>query len=178
MVKPLSEPSVNDGDNETEFGTEKAAEEETTNKRKRSAVDEGETKEGNKDESKEEVEQKIDPELVELLKTSTRRNLFPPGAVWRVNVGMFHGTIKALLLGRLVAERYGNKVQSAGSLVTAALKLAAHRKYAVKDSANDDEGTHLFTPLEITKYLPSTVLDKYKSKAGGKKYPKVLVLSK
>ena len=122
------------------------------------------------------AEQEIEPELVALLKTSTRKNLFPPGAVWRAHIGMFHGTIKSLLLGRLVAERYGNKVQSAGSLVTAALKLAAHRAYAAKDRDKDDEGTYLFTPLEITKYLPATVLDKYKSKAGGKQHEIIILL--
>ena len=73
-----------------------------------------------------------DAEIVALLKTThSYRRTFIRGAVWRVNVIMFHDTMRALCLGRLVSERYGDKVQFAGSFVTAALKVAAHKEHAL-----------------------------------------------
>jgi DNA-directed RNA polymerase III subunit RPC3 len=64
-----------------------------------------------------------------------------------------------------VAERFGHKVQSAGSMVTAALKLAAHKQHALKNQ-NLDERT-VFSPEEIVNYLPKPVQQSLEKKPGG-----------
>jgi DNA-directed RNA polymerase III subunit RPC3 len=93
------------------------------------------------------------------------------------------------MLGRLVAERYGDQVQSAGSIVTAALKFCAHKEHVVTkkllavlasssssstNTSATEEAKHrlledkaMFTPDDIMPYLPAPVLANFKSKAGG-----------
>jgi DNA-directed RNA polymerase III subunit RPC3 len=106
-----------------------------------------------------------DPAVVSLLSQGPYRYVLPRNTVWRVNVDMFHHSLRAFSLGRLVAERFGHKVQSAGSMVTAALKLAAHKQYALKNQ-NYEEQT-VFSPLEILNYLPKPVQQALEKKPGG-----------
>jgi len=120
-----------------------------------------------------------DPKIVTILSSQHKyRRTFPPGSVWRVNPYMFHANIRAFCLGRLVAERYGKKVDSAGFIVTAALKLAAHEKFKPRPnigllSAEEEqqrlEGKGVFTPGDIIDYLPTAVSHNMKNKAGGAK---------
>ena len=122
----------------------------------------------------------VDPDNALILRSLRRvdphRRLLPVGSVWRVNVDMFHDSVRALCLGRLVAERYGDKVQSAGSMITAALKLAARRMHSpVSWTARMSEDQKrrameertVFTPEDIMEYLPDPVLNVLKGKAGG-----------
>jgi DNA-directed RNA polymerase III subunit RPC3 len=106
-----------------------------------------------------------DPAIVSLLSLGPYRHVLPRNTVWRVNVRMFHDSLRAFYLGRLVAERFGHKVQSAGSMVTAALKLAAHKQHALKNQ-NLDERT-VFSPDEIVDYLPKPVQQSLEKKPGG-----------
>ena len=99
-------------------------------------------------------QQDEDPAIVNLLQGGAYKDILPRDAVWRVNINMFHDSLRAFILGRLVAERYGHRVQSAGSMVTAALKFLAHRKHAEKN--NDVEMT--FTAADIIRYIPKAVL--------------------
>jgi hypothetical protein len=104
-----------------------------------------------------------DPAVVGLLQSGPYKML-PRDAVWRVNVRMFHDSLRAVSLGWLVAERYGHKVQSAGSMVTAALKLAAYKEHAEGDK--DFETQTMFSAENITRYLPKTVLQNLEKKPG------------
>lgn len=108
----------------------------------------------------------------------SKSRLFPLGAVWRVNISMFHASLRAFYLGRLVQERYGDRISYCGSIVTAALKLAAHKEFAPthhahKGSMSEDvrqsliEERGVFTPESILPYLTPTVVANLKSKAGG-----------
>lgn len=110
----------------------------------------------------EEEDASDDPTVVSLL--PNYKNL-PRDAVWKVNIRMFHDILRALSLGLLVAERYGNKVQSAGSIVTASLRLAAHKEHA--ENISDFESQTLFTTESITRYLPKSVLQILSDKPGG-----------
>jgi DNA-directed RNA polymerase III subunit RPC3 len=95
-----------------------------------------------------------DPAIVNLLQGGAYKDILPRDAVWRVNLDMFHDSLRAFVLGRLVAERYGHRVQSAGSMVTAALKFLAHRRHAEK--ITDVEMT--FGAADILRYIPKAVL--------------------
>eukprot|EP00978_Attheya_sp_CCMP212_P018089 scaffold49071_cov54-Attheya_sp.AAC.5 len=114
-----------------------------------------------------------DPAIVELLRN--HRKVFPPGAVWRVNVSLFHANLRAFALGRLVAERYRDKVPTAGSLVSAALKLVAHREHALDaSSALSEEDKHqriqdrtIFAPDDLLAFLPAPIVKDYQGMAGG-----------
>jgi DNA-directed RNA polymerase III subunit RPC3 len=114
-----------------------------------------------------------DPAIVELL--CNHPKVFPPGAVWRVNVSLFHANLRAFALGRLVAERYQNKVPTAGSLVSAALKLVAHREHALDaSSALSEEDKHqriqdrtIFAPDDLLAFLPAPIVKDYQGLAGG-----------
>ena len=105
-----------------------------------------------------------DPAVVELLQTGPYK-ILPRDAVWRVNVRMFHDILRASSLGYLVSERYGHRVQFAGSIITAALRLAAYKEHAEQDV--DFESQTLFTPNCITRYLPKSVLQTLEKKPGG-----------
>lgn len=106
-----------------------------------------------------------DPAVVALLGQGPYRNVLPRNTVWRVNVAMFHETLRAFSLGRLVAERFGQKIQSAGSMITAALKLAAHKKHALKLASYVEQSE--FAPDEIVNYLPKPVQQLLEKKPGG-----------
>ena len=91
---------------------------------------------------------------------------------------MFHHTMRALCLGRLVSERYGDKVQFAGSFVTAALKVTANKEHASssygdniilseEDRQKLQEEKGVFTPDDLLDYLPPKILHELKNKAGG-----------
>ncbi|CAB9498328.1 III subunit RPC3 [Seminavis robusta] len=99
------------------------------------------------------LQEEEDPEIVSLLKGSAYKRFLTRHTVWRVNIAMFHESLRSFILGRLVAERYGHKVQSAGSMVTAALKYLAHRRHAEKST--DTEMT--FDAASIQRYLPKPV---------------------
>jgi DNA-directed RNA polymerase III subunit RPC3 len=105
-----------------------------------------------------------DPAVVSLLQSGPYK-ILPREAVWRVNLEMFHDSLRAVSLGWLVAERYGHKVQSSGSMVTAALKLAAHKRHAQQDT--DFETQSNFSTESITRYLPKSVLQNLEKKPGG-----------
>lgn len=128
-----------------------------------------------------------DPIVVAILNGSAhyKNALLPVDTVWRVNFPMVHAYQRAILLGRFVSERYGHKVQSCGSLATAALKHraqtqhnpnerpsnAAHRGGGGGGDATDDIDAMLcvrtFSLMEIIKYVPKTVLQIYEKKPGG-----------
>jgi DNA-directed RNA polymerase III subunit RPC3 len=110
-----------------------------------------------------------DPAVVALLQSGPYNKSLPRDAVWRVNTRMFHDSFRAVSLGWLVAERYGPKVQSAGSIVTAALKLVAYKRHASSQQQQcyDFEGLHYFCPEDITRYLPKAVQQIFEKKQGG-----------
>jgi hypothetical protein len=105
-----------------------------------------------------------DPAVVQLLQSGPYK-ILPKDAVWRVNLRMFHDSLRAFSLGLLVSQRYGHNVQSAGSMVTAALKLAAHKLHAEKNV--DFESQTTFTPESIIRYLPKSVFQTLEKKPGG-----------
>lgn len=124
-----------------------------------------------------------DPTVVSLLRSGPYKNL-PPNAIWRVNTDMFHEQLRAVSLGWLVAERYNHKIQSSGSIVTAALKLAASHRYgntSLKSSSNNSSGNkststaaaidfesiHNFNIEKILRYLPKTVVQSFEKREGG-----------
>ena len=113
-----------------------------------------------------------DPTVVSLLRSGPYKNL-PPTAIWRVNTDMFHEQLRAVSLGWLVAERYNHKIQSSGSIVTAALKLAAsyrHGNSSLKSPGSnhgDFDSVHSFTVEKILRYLPKTVVQSFEKREGG-----------
>lgn len=111
-----------------------------------------------------------DPSVVSLLRTGAYKNL-PPTAIWRVNMDMIHEQLRAVSLGWLVAERYNHKIQSSGSIITAALKLAASHKHGntslKSNGSNDYENVHNFTVENILRYLPKTVVQSFEKREGG-----------
>jgi hypothetical protein len=109
-----------------------------------------------------------DPAVVELLKTGPYK-MIPQKAVWRVNIEMFHQQIRAIGLGWLVADRYGQKLQNVGSIVTAALKLEVARTHAAKHSSKPMtyEDIYNFTAEDVKRYLPKAVVENFEKKEGG-----------
>ena len=114
--------------------------------------------------SREESDSTDDPATISLLQNGQYRSL-PPAAIWSVNIGMFHDSLRAVSLGTLVSEMYGQKVKYSGSLVAAALKLAAYKEHAEGDA--DFESQILFTTEDIRRYLPKAVLQDLEKKPGG-----------
>jgi DNA-directed RNA polymerase III subunit RPC3 len=110
-----------------------------------------------------------DPAVVALLQSGPYNKILPRDAIWRVNIQMFHDSFRAVSLGWLVAERYGPKVQSAGSIVTAALKLVAYKRHASSQQQefHDFDSLHYFYPEDITRYLPKAVQQIFEKKQGG-----------
>eukprot|EP00815_Leptocylindrus_aporus_P009359 CAMPEP_0116059178 /NCGR_PEP_ID=MMETSP0322-20121206/5642_1 /TAXON_ID=163516 /ORGANISM="Leptocylindrus danicus var. apora, Strain B651" /LENGTH=643 /DNA_ID=CAMNT_0003543511 /DNA_START=101 /DNA_END=2032 /DNA_ORIENTATION=- len=108
----------------------------------------------------------LDSSYSDLLSTKELKELFPVGAVWRVNFSMFHASMRALFLGRLTNECHGKKVQYAGNLLIAALKRIAFKANSSNEYSDDQ---NLFHPLEVSKYLAPTVLEAYKQGPGGLK---------
>jgi DNA-directed RNA polymerase III subunit RPC3 len=104
-----------------------------------------------------------------LLKLNKYRQTLPPGAVWRVNLQMFHKQLRAFYVGRLVAERYGSD-KSYGVIICAALKFIAHKTHSPRNKASDQDHQLIeavFTPDDIMSFLPPTKLAEIKNKAGG-----------
>ena len=101
-----------------------------------------------------------DPAIVDLLNQRLYKGALPRHTVWRVNVEMFHDSLRAFVLGRLAAERYGHKVQSAGSMVSAALKYLAHKKHSDRERDETELATEelTFDAGSIIRYLPKPVL--------------------
>jgi hypothetical protein len=114
--------------------------------------------------SKTNVDSTDDPATVSLLQTGPYKSL-PPSAVWRINIPMFHDSLRAVSLGTLVYEMYGHKVQFSGSMVAAALKLAAHKEHAEGDKNHESQTS--FTTETIQRYLSKPVLQDLEKKAGG-----------
>jgi hypothetical protein len=110
------------------------------------------------------VDSTDDPATVSLLQSGPYKSL-PPSAVWRVNIRMFHDSLRAVSLGTLVYEMYGHKVQFSGSMVAAALKLAAHKEHAEGDT--NYESQTLFSTETIQRYLSKPVLQDLEKKTGG-----------
>jgi|EP00979_Chaetoceros_neogracilis_P001803 DNA-directed RNA polymerase III subunit RPC3 len=117
----------------------------------------------------------IDDGLKSILDTPQYKKVFVPGAVWRVNFKMFHATLRAFYLGRLVAERY-SQLQFAGAIVSAALKYTAAKEFSPKYEAQLTseeqrqqmlEDKTVFTPNAIMDFLPPVVLAELKNRAGG-----------
>jgi DNA-directed RNA polymerase III subunit RPC3 len=117
-----------------------------------------------------------DPVILAILGGSAhyRNSLLPATRVWRVNSEMFYAYHRAYQLGRLVADRYGHKVQSCGSLVTAALKLAAQSQHNPHDdeerqrnSSNPSSAMPSFTPRDLIKHAPKSVLQTLDKMPGG-----------
>ena len=120
------------------------------------------------------AQNEIDDEInVHLQNTS--KTIFADGAVWRVNVRMFHSSLRAFYLGRLVAERY-DQIQFSGAVVSSVLKFIAakefSRKFQSKHRSEDEKQMLLaeknsFTAYDIMDFLPPMILSDFKNKAGG-----------
>ena len=102
--------------------------------------------------------------VVSLLQKDANR-ILPRNAVWRVNMKMFHDSIRASALGRLVTERYRHKVEYCGNIVTAALKLAAHKQHA--EHVTDYESRVLFSTEGIVPFLSKPAQQQLEKKPGG-----------
>lgn len=110
------------------------------------------------------VDDTDDPATVSLLQNGPYKSL-PPSAVWTVNIRMFHDSLRAVSLGTLVYEIYGHKVQFAGSMVAAALKLAAYKQHAEGDL--NYESQNMFSTETVQRYLSKPVLQDLEKKSGG-----------
>ena len=137
-----------------------------------------------------------DPAVVNVLRGNAQyKSILPIDAVWRVNQNMFHDSIRALCLGRLVAELYGQKIQSvsfenrgllfsakcdvklipsccfviiqAGSLITGALKFRASLEHSPAgiESGVRPSDVAFFTPSDVVKFLPKSVMQIMEDKA-------------
>mmetsp|Transcript_8749 Transcript_8749/g.9617 ORF Transcript_8749/g.9617 Transcript_8749/m.9617 type:complete len:612 (+) Transcript_8749:85-1920(+) len=131
----------------------------------------GETSVGKKRSHQEMVHEKDSDQndyITQILRTHKYKQNFPDGAVWRVNVKMFHAHLRAFYIGRLVAERYGLD-KFYGPITSAALKYNAYREFSPKKEFQNDERLieAVFTPDDIMPFLPSPVLAELKNKAGG-----------
>ena len=117
------------------------------------------------------AEESEDPALFALLQGSAHyKHAFPLDRVWKVNLPLFHSYLRAYQLGRMVAERYGHKVQSCGSLVTAALKFQAQRQHNPHERNRWPLSTHSsfgFSTNDLIKHIPKPVLQILEKKVGG-----------
>jgi len=128
------------------------------------------------------------PVLSSTLQSPKYKRYFPRGVVWRVNVEMFHAHMRAHFIGRLVHERYGDQVANAGHIVTAVLRLTAHRQHSplVQDNAPNTYSfpfpftpkeqrrskmisgdANIFSPDDIMEYLSPHVINALQAKSGG-----------
>jgi len=120
-----------------------------------------------------------DPALFSLIQGNAHyKSTIPLDAVWKVNQPFLHDYfLLAFHLGRLASDRYGSKVQSCGTMVTAALRYKAHRMYTGLYNRNGEESadsdfrttqeTSTFVPSNIIKHLPKPVLQILEKKPGG-----------
>ncbi|KAL3805546.1 hypothetical protein ACHAW5_005607 [Stephanodiscus triporus] len=122
------------------------------------------------------------PRILSLL--SSQRGLVPRGSVYRANTSMFHASLRAMAIGRLVSEMYPDEgdgggggesdgPRHAGAVVRAALMHAAREEHApgVEES---EEGRHgrmaglgTFSPPDLVPYLPQDVIGSLRSQIGG-----------
>ncbi|KAL7462540.1 hypothetical protein ACHAXS_002923 [Conticribra weissflogii] len=134
------------------------------------------------------------PEIRKLLSNPSLRKLIPPGSVYRVNIYMFHSSLRSQALGRLVKEMYSishgqiskaangadseNPLQHVGAIVTAALTHASRQEHAptkqILGYEESEEDRHhrmaewgTFSPSDIIPYLPSDVKKTFQSQVGG-----------
>jgi hypothetical protein len=114
----------------------------------------------NSDDSLQEVSSKLssddDPAIVSLISQGPYRSTIPRSTVWKVHERLLNDSLRAFALGRLVAERYGHKVQAGGSLVTAALKFQSYHRSA-----------EVVSPGDIVPFLPKPVQQALESKTNG-----------
>lgn len=120
------------------------------------------------------AQNEIDNEINSYL-LNTPKTIFVDGAVWRVNVRMFHSSLRAFYLGRLVAERY-DQIPFSGAVVSSVLKFVAAKEFSRKFQSSyrseDEKQTLLaeknsFTAHDIMDFLPPMILSDLKNKAGG-----------
>ena len=156
FIEQVPEIKDDEEEEEVEFEWNETTDEPAAKKRRRNASSPG----GEIDSE--------DPAVVALLQSGPYKNL-PRDAVWRVNLEMFHESLRALSLGWLVSERYSNKVQSAGAIVTAALKLVAYRRFAPsqKEQLHDYDAIFTFSPGDILRYLSKGFVQNFEKKPGG-----------
>mmetsp|Transcript_11646 Transcript_11646/g.25521 ORF Transcript_11646/g.25521 Transcript_11646/m.25521 type:complete len:726 (+) Transcript_11646:260-2437(+) len=129
------------------------------------------------------------PRILSLL--STLRRLIPNGSVFSVNTSMFHTSLRAEVISRLVSEMYPdessgksakknetNNMKYVGDVVNAALTYAARQEHAPLDrmkgvEESEEERHHrmaewgTFSPNDIVAYLPEEVTKSLKSQVGG-----------
>mmetsp|Transcript_6024 Transcript_6024/g.13170 ORF Transcript_6024/g.13170 Transcript_6024/m.13170 type:complete len:690 (-) Transcript_6024:47-2116(-) len=131
------------------------------------------------------------PKILSLL--AAQRSLIPSGSVYRVNTAMFHTSLRAMVLSRLVSEMYPAETDKAakkkgqsekdekehmGAIVNAALTFAARQEHAPTDRIlgheESEEDKHhrmaewgTFCPSDIAPYLPPEVTKSLKSDVGG-----------
>lgn len=162
-------------------------------KPKKQKVANGKSKSSGDDDNREDdygANKPDNPQILSLL--SPLRRIIPPGSVFRVNTSMFHSSIRAIVIGRLVSEMYdtaptkkGTKSDSdddnlshVGAIVRAALTYAARQEHAPMDQllgmeeTEDDKHNRMadwgaFTPNDIIPYLPLEVTAALQSQVGG-----------
>lgn len=156
FIEQVSEIKDDNQDEEQEFEWNEVSEQPSAKKKRRIDTTDGEILEAE------------DPAVDALLQNGPYKTL-PRDAIWRVNIEMFHESLRALSLGWLVAERHSNKIQSAGAIVTAALKLVAYRRFAPSEMQHNYDYDALFTfyPDEILRYLSRGFVQNFEKKPGG-----------
>jgi len=175
MISPIDELDGEGADEgEREFGNEDgtaAAAAQSSKKRKRSGSIAANRKRAEIEAETPPSAEPDDPNVVALLRTKQNRAFFAAGAVWRVSTHMFHDSLRSFYLGRLIAERYGDRIPSCGSVVSAALKLVARRDHGFDGAARADERfldeRAAFCPDDLMEYLPPPVRASLDAKRGG-----------
>ncbi|KAG7340759.1 RNA polymerase III subunit RPC82 helix-turn-helix domain containing protein [Nitzschia inconspicua] len=122
----------------------------------------------------EESEEDEDPAVVALLQSGPFQAI-DAKALWRVNFHMLHDQLRALRLGWLVYERYGSRIDKAGSIVTAGLKIVANRIHAPKSYGDDPRSMDVMamdtrskiSVRELLRSLPRPVQQLFEQKPGG-----------
>jgi hypothetical protein len=113
-----------------------------------------------------------DPEafaVTALLQEEPFASSLPRDTVWSVNIPMLHEQLRALNLGWLAMERFGDKLVGVGSIVTAGLKLVANRRHTTKPGSRcmDFDSLNNFTVGEILPYIPKAMLQRFDNTEGG-----------
>ena len=135
-------------------------------------------------------DKKDDEQVVSLL--SPMRHFVPAGSVYRANASMFHASMRALVLGRMISELYGEDVPSngkngngslngqnshlnlAGPIITAALRYAAQQEHAPQQLSETEEDEHIrlaelgiFSPGDIVPFLSNETKQLLQTQIGG-----------
>lgn len=133
---------------------------------------------------------KDDEHVVQLL--SPLRKLVPAGSVYCASTSMFHASMRAMVLGRLVSETYGEEsgrngestnggtnghnsyLNLAGPIVTAALRYAAQQEHAPQQLSETEEEEHIrlaelgvFSPADIAPFLSNETKQSLQTQIGG-----------